>query len=77
MALFALCHGHAHGAELPAGIDAFAYIVGFTLTTVILHLAGITLGLWAQRHPYSDAGVRTAGGIVAATGAAILATAAI
>ena len=26
---FAICHGHAHGAELPPGADALAYSAGF------------------------------------------------
>jgi urease accessory protein len=40
---FAFFHGHAHGGELgPA--SALSFGVGFALSTVILHLAGIGLG---------------------------------
>jgi urease accessory protein len=41
---FAIFHGHAHGAELPAGTDAVAYSVGFVVATGLLHLTGIAFG---------------------------------
>lgn len=41
---FAVLHGHAHGAEQPAGGDPFAYVAGFVTGTGALHLAGIALG---------------------------------
>ena len=37
---FALCHGLAHGAELPASASALRYALGFTLSSVLLQLAG-------------------------------------
>lgn len=42
--VFALFHGHAHGTEL-GGTTALAFGVGFALSTVLLHSAGIGLGL--------------------------------
>lgn len=42
--VFALCHGHAHGAELPAAASGVAYAIGFALTTIVLHLSGIGFG---------------------------------
>ena len=48
-ALFAVFHGFAHGAELPAGGSFPAYGAGFILTSVALHLAGLGLGLGAAR----------------------------
>jgi len=42
--LFALCHGHAHGSELPAGAAPLLYVLGFVAATALLHLAGIGLG---------------------------------
>jgi urease accessory protein len=41
---FAVFHGHAHGAELPTGVPAAPYAVGFMLATMLLLLAGIALG---------------------------------
>jgi len=48
-ALFALFHGHAHGADLSAGMSAAAYSAGFIISTAALHLAGIGLGLLLKR----------------------------
>ena len=46
--LFAIFHGHAHGAEMPDA-SAFAYAAGFLLATALLHGVGIALGLAAGR----------------------------
>jgi urease accessory protein len=42
--IFALFHGYAHGAEIPAGAGALAYVAGFTLATALLHAVGLALG---------------------------------
>lgn len=42
--VFALCHGHTHGTELPAASSAVMYAIGFAITTVMLHLSGIGFG---------------------------------
>jgi urease accessory protein len=42
--VFAIFHGHAHGAELPKSADPLAYGVGFVVATGLLHLCGITIG---------------------------------
>lgn len=47
--LFAIFHGHAHGAEMPESISAVSYAVGFALSTAILHVAGIGLGILMQK----------------------------
>lgn len=44
VALFAICHGYAHGAEMPHAAGAITYTAGFALATALLHLAGIGLG---------------------------------
>src|SRR5882724_240904 len=64
---FAICHGHAHGAELPPGADAVAYSAGFVIATGALHLCGIAIGLLA-RWPTGLIAVRTAGGGIAIAG---------
>lgn len=68
---FAIFHGHAHGTELPAAVDALAYAVGFVLGTGLLHLIGITLGL-ATRWEAGKVAVRAAGGAIAIAGLAFL-----
>jgi urease accessory protein len=67
VAVFAIFHGYAHGAELPAGTDAAAYSIGFVTATGLLHLAGITLGL-AVRWPAGRMGVRGTGAVIACAG---------
>jgi len=47
--LFALWHGHAHGAEMPALASGIEYALGFMLMTVSLHVIGIAFGLGMQR----------------------------
>jgi urease accessory protein len=64
---FAICHGHAHGVELPPGADALAYSAGFVIATGCLHLAGIAFGLLA-RWPVGRTAVRAAGGAIAIAG---------
>jgi len=69
---FAIFHGHAHGAELPAGTDAVAYSFGFVIATGLLHLCGIAFGLLA-RWPAGRIAVQTAGGAIALAGIVFLA----
>lgn len=68
IALFALFHGYAHGAELPGATESLPYSGGFVVATGLLHLSGIALGAlakWRDGH----LAVRCAGGAMAATGA--------
>jgi urease accessory protein len=67
VAAFALVHGHAHGAELPATASGLAYAVGFMATTAGLHLCGVAAATFWQRTG-AAATVRIAGGAMAACG---------
>jgi urease accessory protein len=68
-AAFAVFHGHAHGAELPALASPAAYVLGFVAATGLLHLLGIAIALGLKRLPaWSDLSVRVAGGAVATAG---------
>jgi urease accessory protein len=69
--IFAVFHGHAHGAELPEGADAVAYSHGFVIATGLLHLAGIGFGLLAQ-WPAGRIAVRAAGSLIAIAGLVFL-----
>lgn len=64
---FAIFHGYAHGAELPAGANAAAYSLGFVIATGLLHLTGIGIGL-LTRWPAGRLTVRTAGSAIAIAG---------
>ncbi|WP_363318312.1 HupE/UreJ family protein [Bosea sp. (in: a-proteobacteria)] len=71
-AIFAIFHGHAHGAELPQASSGLGYALGFVLATAALHGAGLGLaGLLAARAPLL---ARVAGGGLALAGVAILAS---
>lgn len=71
IAAFALVHGHAHGAEAPAGSLA-GYMAGFVLATAALHGAGLVAGntLLARASLWLRAG----GAAIAACGAWLLAS---
>lgn len=61
--LFALYHGHAHGAEAAGGIAA--YMAGFALVTASLHIGGIVLGTALLKYRRASS---LAGGLIAAAG---------
>jgi urease accessory protein len=68
---FAIFHGHAHGAELPAGADVVLYSIGFVVATGCLHAAGVGLGL-IHRWPAGKVTLRVAGVAVALAGVCFL-----
>jgi urease accessory protein len=43
--VFAICHGYAHGVELPNAADPADYAVGFVVATGLIHLLGVGVGL--------------------------------
>lgn len=69
VALFALFHGNAHGLEAVSG-GALAYAAGFTLSTALLHGAGLGAGLLAKA-PGREMALRACGGLVALVGATL------
>ena len=73
--LFAIFHGHAHGAEMPENAAGAAYAAGFMIATALLHAAGLTLGYLIGRAGERQGlfVTRTAGGIAAISGVGILA----
>ncbi len=60
--VFALFHGHAHGTEIPVAAGAVTYSVGFALSTLMLHVAGLVLGLKLQGRSWWMS--RLAGGVI-------------
>ncbi len=70
IAVFAIFHGHAHGAEAPA--EGWAgYALGFAAATALLHLVGIGAGIGLQRS-VGALPVRALGAATAALGVSIL-----
>jgi urease accessory protein len=47
--LFAVFHGVAHGAEMPADAAGWQYALGFVAATAMLHLVGIAAALGVSR----------------------------
>jgi urease accessory protein len=43
--LFGVCHGYAHGSEMPGSEQVGSYAAGFLITTAGLHLVGAVGGL--------------------------------
>lgn len=72
--LFAIFHGHAHGAEIPEDAGGVGYAAGFMLATALLHGVGIALGLANGRLGQSGGKriVQATGGAMALAGVGIL-----
>ena len=72
--LFAIFHGHAHGAEMPEGAGGVAYAAGFMPATALLHVVGIGVGFVIGKagEKYGSIVVRGAGGIAAFAGVGLL-----
>jgi urease accessory protein len=72
---FAFFHGHAHGGEI-GGAAFLSYGAGFALATILLHAAGIGVGLTAGRMMTGKNGriaMRVAGGATALGGLMLMA----
>ncbi|MEI7457264.1 MAG: HupE/UreJ family protein [Nitrosomonadales bacterium] len=65
--LFAMCHGHTHGTEMPGSTSSMMYAYGFILSTVFLHIVGVTFGLGMHRQAQKLI-VRLAGASIAIFG---------
>ena len=49
ISIFALFHGYAHGVELPRANDPISFIIGFVLSTGLIHLFGIGTGYFCDK----------------------------
>jgi urease accessory protein len=63
VALFGICHGHAHGVELPPGTSGLTYSIGFVVATGLLHACGIGIGT-IHRWSYGRLALRALGGLI-------------
>jgi urease accessory protein len=71
--LFAMFHGQAHGAEMPASASALGYAAGFMMATALLHVAGVATGFGMGR--ISAPAVRMAGAAASVAGVVLLVSA--
>lgn len=69
---FAVFHGHAHGAEMPAMASPFIFSMGFLLGTATIHLAGVGVGLVSRQIGNGPQTVRYVGAGIAGIGVYIL-----
>jgi urease accessory protein len=72
VAVFALFHGHAHGAELPGGASPALHALGFLVATAALHAAGLAGGGLAARRAGTWA-PRLAGAVISLVGVILVA----
>ncbi len=63
--VFAVFHGHAHGAEMNPVHGAVLYSAGFALATALLHGVGLVIGLSPRVKPMM---LRGAGALIAIAG---------
>jgi len=72
--LFAIFHGHAHGAEMPVDAAGLEYGLGFMLATAALHAVGIGLGIGIARFSRAHAprAIQIGGAAMAVAGLGIL-----
>jgi len=72
--MFAIFHGHAHGAEMPETMSGLAYGIGFMTATALLHGAGILsgIGLGKASAAHGAKLVRAGGALTSIAGLGIL-----
>jgi urease accessory protein len=76
VALFAVFHGYAHGAEMPRIAEPARYAAGFFTGTAALHVLGVIIGDISQHYARGKVLLRYAGGAIAGVGAWFLVAAA-
>ena len=65
---FAIFHGHAHGTEMPSLSQPVFYACGFVVGTAGIHVAGVLIGIIAERLEQGGQLLRYAGAGIAGVG---------
>ncbi len=68
VAVFAVFHGYAHGAEMPVVAQPVTYALGFMTGTAALHLFGVLVGDISQQYARGKVILRVSGAAIAALG---------
>ena len=71
ISIFAIFHGHAHGTEMAITASVAQYIIGFMLTTGLLHLIGIAIAKTSLFNSKAYVS-KVAGSGIVATGIALM-----
>jgi urease accessory protein len=74
VALFGICHGHAHGLEMPESASPAFFTLGFLLSTSMLHLTGVLIGEVSIRNERLVSSLRYTGAAMAGMGLTFLLT---
>ena len=72
VSIFGLCHGLAHGMEMPWAVNPILFALGFTSGTATLHLFGVIIGSLLIRNNYSSLFLRLIGIACACYGVLLL-----
>ena len=67
ISFFAIFHGYAHGNEIPKAFDPSNFILGFVISTGLIHLLGILLGYVLEKF-YNGLVSRVLGMIISLSG---------
>ena len=59
--IFGMCHGLAHGMEMPWAVNPILFALGFASGTATLHLFGVGIGSIAIKTKFSSIVLRIAG----------------
>jgi urease accessory protein len=70
--VFAIFHGYAHGAEMPAVAQPITYALGFMTGTSLLHVLGVVIGDISQHYARGKVILRVSGAAIAAVGGLFL-----
>jgi len=70
--LFGMCHGYAHGYEIPSIESTWVYALGFLITTACLHLIGAVGGILILERPHGGQWLRCAGTLTTTIGCYLL-----
>jgi len=73
MCVFGICHGYAHGVEMPNSASPAFYSYGFLISTAALHLIGVGIGELAVHRRNLLGSLRVAGGGISIVGVWFLA----
>ena len=61
ISIFGLCHGLAHGMEIPWAANPILFALGFSSGTATLHLFGVGIGIFSNRSNFSNWALRFLG----------------
>lgn len=72
VSFFAIFHGHAHGIEIPDIARPELYVVGFIISTALLHIAGVVIGILCEKRAESEHVLRHVGSFIAGIGFSLI-----